>query len=588
LPPPEDAVEVPVAITIEAAPALAAAFARGGPPGHTTDDRAALLRAHAIAVADRFDDLLCLPTMRGVTRMSHQIETVKRALRALRGRALLADEVGLGKAIEAGMFFAEARLRGLVRAALVLVPASLVGQWREELRAKFGLEVATTEDDAFRADPEGFWARQPLVVASLEMARSRRHADYVVARRWDLVIVDEAHRLKNRDTLGWKLCDRLVSRFLLLLSATPVENDLTELWGVINLLRPGQLATLAEFKRRFVDRRDPARPREVDALRALLGEVMIRNTRALADVRLPPRFARTVRVAASPEERALYARIRALVAERYAHADERLSGSTLLEEAGSSPFAVRDTCARMLERPELAPELAAALREVAALARAATATGKAATLTDIVRAAGAAGEKTVVFSRYRATLTFLADTLRAHGMRYATLHGGISGPEKDAAAAEFAEDTGILLCSEVGAEGRNLQVASTLVNFDLPWNPMRLEQRIGRLHRIGQTREVHVHNLCAAESAEERILDVLDRRINLFELVIGELDLILGRLEDARDFGARVTEIYGTARNDDDVAKGFTRLGDELEAARRGYGRTKDLDRQLFGTEFEV
>jgi SNF2 family DNA or RNA helicase len=425
-------------------------------------------------------------------------------------------------------------------------------------------------------------------VASLEAARARRHFDRVVARHWDLVIVDEAHRLKNRSTLAWQLCDRLRSRFLLLLTATPVENDLGELYNIINLLKPGQLATPAEFKQRFVTRGDPTAPRNTETLRGLLSEVMIRNTRSLVDIRLPPRFAHTVKVPCGQTESELYRRLQELLRSRYDHAADRLALATLFEEAGSSPFAVRSTCEKMLARPDIDQDLSAALSDVAALAERVTVTAKADLASEILNRSRAAGEKSVVFSRFRATLEFLGELLSGRGIPHAALHGGLSGVEKGAAVARFAEDIPILLCSEAGAEGRNLQFASTLVNFDLPWSPMRLEQRIGRLHRIGQTREVHIHNFCAAGSPEERILEVLDRRINLFELVIGELDMVLGRIENEQDFEARVLEIYGRSETDQEIGDGFVKLGDELEEARQKYARSKALDRRLFGREFEV
>jgi superfamily II DNA or RNA helicase len=546
------------------------------------------LRAHQVAVTDRFDELLVLGRMRGVEQMAHQIETVKRALRALRGRALLADEVGLGKTIEAGMFLAECLHRALCESVLVLVPAALVGQWREELASKFGVETASSDDPACRARPPEFWPAQRRVVASLELCRRAPHADLVAGRPWDLVIVDEAHRLKRSGTQGHRLVDRLRSRFLLLLTATPVENNLEELYAVVSLLRPGQLSTRAEFRRRFVTAGDSTAPRDAEGLRALLAEVMIRNTRALVDVRLPPRFASTLRCAPSPAEAELYARLQEIVAARYGCSGERMALGTLLQEAGSSPRAVAATVTKMLARPGLDAALAVALQPLVELARGAPQPAKAQRLVELARASAAAGERSVVFTRYRETMAFLEETLESERLPHVRFSGEMSGPEKDAAVAALRERVPLMLCTEVGGEGRNLQCASTIVNYDLPWNPMRLEQRIGRLHRIGQTREVRIYNLCAAGSAEERILEVLDRRINLFELVVGELDMILGQLEDERGFAERVLEIYGTARSADDVGAGFTRLGDELAAARVRYERSQAAGRALFGRDFEV
>ncbi len=159
-----------------------------------------------------YDELLCLPELRDVRRYAYQVQTVRRVLSQFRGRVLLADEVGLGKTIEAGMVLKEYVMRDLVRSALILVPASLVGQWVEELSAKFGLPFDSTDNPACRKDPTGFWA-QPWVVASVATARRKPHLSAITGREYDLVIVDEAHMLRNRTTAAWKLVNTVKKRF---------------------------------------------------------------------------------------------------------------------------------------------------------------------------------------------------------------------------------------------------------------------------------------------------------------------------------------------------------------------------------------
>ncbi|MBU1702581.1 MAG: ATP-dependent helicase, partial [Candidatus Eisenbacteria bacterium] len=127
-----------------------------------------------------------------------------------------------------------------------------------------------------------------------------------------------------------------------------------------------------------------------------------------------------------------------------------------------------------------------------------------------------------------------------------------------------------------------------IVNFDLPWNPMRIEQRIGRIHRIGQEKEIEIVNLCARGSVEDHLLTILDKKINLFELVIGEVDLILGQLEDKREFSERVLEAWASANTDEDAAANFIGLSCELERAKEKYERIKSLDDSLFGEDYEV
>lgn len=558
----------------------------------TLEDVALALQAWRLKLTDQFDELLCLARLKDVRRLDYQVETVHRVLRTFRGRALLADEVGLGKTIEAGMLISEYLLRGMARTVLVVCPAALVGQWRAELADKFAVEAQSTDEARFRTNPEAAWSAgsEPrVVVASLQMIRAARHAELVRSQRWDLLVVDEAHYLKNRTTAGYKLLDSLKSRFLLLLTATPVENDLEELYNLVTLLKPGQLATPAAFKKQFVEKGDPFSPRNRERLRNLLGEVMVRNTRALAGrgIELPPRFAQTVVLDPSPQEQALYTAVVDLVRSVKDGGGSRLSLRTLLEEAGSSAEAVLDTVGRLDSGLG-----AAALTPVAEAARSATQSQarKLAKLLEIIRALGSfsPGSKAVVFTRFRATLEALSSALHAAGVAHSCFSGGMSGPEKDRAVAQLREEVPVMLATDVGGEGRNLQFANVLVNYDLPWNPMKIEQRIGRLHRIGQTREVRVFSLCARGSAEERILDVLDRRIHLFELVIGEVDLILGRALEEKEFDERIFEIYERSRTEDEIAASFEGLAEELAAARGHFEKVKELDEALFRRDFET
>ncbi|MFL5343147.1 MAG: DEAD/DEAH box helicase [Hyalangium sp.] len=554
--------------------------------------------AWRLRLAEQFDELLCLPLLRGVQRLDYQVETVLKVLRLLRGRALLADEVGLGKTIEASMLVQEMLLRGMARRVLILVPSALVGQWTEELREKFQLPARSTDAPAFRSrDPSAAWGAEGVLVASLHLAKLERHARFASAAPWDLVVVDEAHHVKNRQTAGWRLINQLQSRFLLLLTATPVETGLEELYNLITLLKPGQLSTPAEFKKRFVSAGDPLHPRNRERLRALLAEVMVRNTRARAglSVALPPRFARTLIVEPTPAERALYEAILKEVRQRaQAPASSRRALRFLMEAAGSSPHAALSSLRRSpLEEGSgseaHAPEEDAplALPHLVELAQQAAAAPSRKT-ERLLELLTQLPDKAVVFSRFKSTLAALAQALSARGIPFVTFHGGLSGPEKDQAVQSFREEARVLLATEVGGEGRNLQFAHVLINFDLPWNPMKIEQRIGRLHRIGQQHEVHIFSLCNAHSAEERILDVLDRRIHLFELVVGEVDLILGRVQGDKEFDERVFEIYASTRDEAALQQQFEALAESLAQARKGYEQIKALDAELFAEDFET
>jgi SNF2 family DNA or RNA helicase len=329
--------------------------------------------------------------------------------------------------------------------------------------------------------------------------------------------------------------------------------------------------------------RDPLEPRDPEALRGLLREVMIRNTRAASGVGLPPRRVRTIVVEPGPAERALYDELVALSRQGAPTADGEARaprGRTLLrlllEEAGSSARAV----ARTAEGAKAEGALAEGLRRVATAARAVEGSRKLDWLLELIP-----GGKLLVFTRFLATHEMLLDALAARGVAAVGFTGGMSAARRAEAVAAFRGPVDVMVCSEVGGEGQNLQFCHRLVNFDLPWNPMLIEQRVGRLHRIGQAEEVEIVNLCTAGTAEERILSVLDQRVGLFELVVGELDLIVGDVEDERDFGEQVFEIYAGSRTDDEVARGFDALGERLAAARQQLDRTKAAAAATFGDE---
>jgi len=574
---------VPVAVSVDTD-----AFVAVLSGGHFKDpDAYALaLEAQQLRFRESYDQLICLPFLQHVRSLPYQEETARKVLKDFRGRALLADEVGLGKTIEAGIVLKEYIQRGMIKSALILTPTPLVSQWKDELQSKFGLAFPSTDDPDFRTGKNGFW-ESPFLLASINIAKSKKHFDTVTKREYDLVVVDEAHHLKNRSTLNWKLVNTLKKRFLLLLSATPVENNLMELYNLITLLKPGQLKTATEFRSEFMTRGDPTDPQNRARLKDLLGQVMIRNTRAVARINLPPRFAYTVQVQPSPHEQELYERVSRLVQKINADSGSRrkLVLKNLLATAGSSPPAVAKTVRRLLLSPDLSDSGHRQARAIVNLTRSMADTRKNETLERLIRSMSG---KTIVFVKYVATLEHLSDFLTWMNIGHSLFHGAMDNAEKDRRILEFREDKDVLLTTEIGGEGRNLQFCHQMINYDLPWNPMKIEQRIGRIHRIGQEKEVVVHNLCAVGSAEEYILEILDKKINMFELVIGEIDMILGRIRGEREFSEMVYDIWVQSDSAEERRKGFGRLAAQLVRNKNGYLKTRELDEKLFGETYEL
>ena len=538
--------------------------------------------AHRISLVHGFDRLLAWPVLQGVARYEHQERTALRVLRDMRGRAILADEVGLGKTIEAGLVLKEYAVRGLIHRALVLTPAALTDQWREEMETKFSLPFAV-----LRSVRD--WDRKPFLIASMDTAKREPHRGAAQARPWDLIIVDEAHRLKNRLSLNWRFVAGLSKKYMLLLTATPVQNDMDELFNLVTLLKPGQLHTYDRFLERYVASADRRVPMRVPELRGLLRDVMVRNRRGIAFT-LPPRRVHSLAVRLSPAERRLYDDVTEFVRDAYWSASGRLPWTARLtlivlqREIGSSTFAVAETLRRLAQSPLFRLDERERLEELRQEAVAISSNVKAARLRTFLKSID---EKVLIFTQYLRTLEYLREVLEADGHRVASYHGGLSLAAKDAAVWTFREDRDIFLSTEAGGEGRNLQFARTVVNYDLPWNPLRIEQRIGRVHRLGQDREVHVVNVWAEDTVEAHLLELLDRKIHMFELVVGELDLILGNLDERRSFEDLMMDIW-VLREAEARRSALRRLGDSLVRARAQYEQVKETNQTVLSDSGEA
>jgi SNF2 family DNA or RNA helicase len=550
------------------------------------------LMAYHLQLVAGFDELLALDAI-GFQPFDYQVRAARTALRRFRGRGLLADEVGLGKTIEAGLVLKEYLLRQMVARVLILTPPGLVEQWQEELAVKFNLpDFVTSNAPEFRSLGTQAWARYPRVIASLATARRADHAQAITALEYDLVIVDEAHHLKNRSSASWQLVNALQKKYILLLTATPVQNRLSELYNLVTVLKPGQLKSPKEFSQQFVVRGDPRLPKNRALLRELLGDVMVRHSRGQISLKLPPRRAHTIRLRFHPDEQALYDGISALARQMI---EEGISGAqrfgllTLLREAGSSAAATVSTLQSLAQVAGLAP-YRSMLLSLAEQAAAVTESAKADALVKLLKAqaAGGQGDKVLVFTQFRATQEMLAQRLRQEDIAFVLYHGGLSTAQKDAAIRDFQADQPVLLSTEAAGEGRNLQFCRAMVNFDLPWNPMRIEQRVGRIHRVGQDRPVDIFNLAAEGAIEDYVLEILDRKLNMFELVIGEVDMILGQMGDERDFEEIVLDIWAQARSSEELSMGMAGLGDELVKARAAYQHTQEYDEALFGEDFDA
>ncbi len=576
----------------------------------------------------------------------HQIEAAAFALDALStGGAILADEVGLGKTIEAGLVLAQLAAEGKQR-AIVLVPASLRAQWRDELQGKFGIDARVVDGDGVRAAERHGLRTNPfdtggVVICSQPFAAMRAAELERVA--WDVAVVDEAHRLRNayrRDHRTGQALRKALRRCpKLLLTATPLQNDLMELLGLASFIDGTLLGDEESFRLQYASG-------ELDDdgaadLKARLAPVVVRTLRRQVKehVKFTARRSIVEDFAPTEEEQALYDRVsdflrredsfaipqarRALLVLVYrkilasssfalAATLERLAG-TLAEKVSGEEHteqadllleteAFEDEVEELLESsaPASRPGGAAGLRrmkdelsELRACARLARNIRTNAKADALVRGidrcftvAKACGwpEKAVVFTEFRRTQDHLARLLASKGYSVTCLSGDVSGTDRrQALVDEFRSRSQILLMTEAGAEGLNLQFCNLVVNYDLPWNPQRVEQRIGRCHRYGQQRDVLVLNfLNRKNAADARLYELLSQKLALFDGVFGSSDEILGALGSGVDFERRVLDIYQSCRSAEQIDQAFAALQSDLDArigARLAAARTLLFER---------
>jgi SNF2 family DNA or RNA helicase len=491
-------------------------------------------QAEEAMTVGNFNELQCLKHLPNLEPFSHQLETAQRVITEMHGRAILADEVGLGKTIEAGLIIKEYMVRGLAKRILILVPASLVIQWAKELNQKFGIPAVAQKK-------EYMWRQYDVVIASIDTAKREPHVRHVLDQHYDMLIIDEAHKLKNKNTKNYQFIKQIKKKYCLLLTATPIQNDMDELYNLITLLKPGYLGQTADFQKNYVETKRQARNHE--ALQDELKEVMIRNTRKDGNLLFTKRIVTAVPLTLSDEEWELYNGITQFVKEQYQSKGFKnpLALITLQREVCSSRFAAFNTLVNMHNRlPEGSPARDQIV-QLAELIRNIKKNSKAEKTLEIIQECN---DKVIIFTEYRKTQEYLHHFLAEQGITSVLFRGGFKRGKKDWMTELFQNRTQVLIATEAGGEGINLQFCNRIINFDLPWNPMRVEQRIGRIHRLGQERDVYIYNLSTQNTIEEHILNLLYEKINLFEMVIGQLDTIVEQLKLTKSIEENLIDIF--------------------------------------------
>ena len=559
---------------------------------------------------------------------------------------ILADEVGLGKTIEAGLIIAQ-RWAERKRRILIIVPANLRKQWHQELQDKFSLQALILEAKNFKqlrkdGHKTPFEQHSRVIICSYQFAKSK--ADDLQRVPWDLVVMDEAHRLRNvykpGNVIGKALKEALAHAPKVLLTATPLQNSLLELYGLVSIVDDRVFGDLSSFRDQFgaLGHADT-----FAKLRSRLATVCKRTLRR----QVQPYISYTKRIplvqefTPSQDEQALHQLVADYLRRPASHAlpasQRQLISLVLWKLLASSSYAIAGALGTMAERlegqlkaaptQELAetldedyealdeteeewsepaappsPEQLASVAEEIAELRAFQ--HQAVTIRDnakgqaLLQALGkafaeleklGASQKALIFTESRRTQTYLLELLEQSPYAGQTVlfngtntspqaqqvytawtqqHAGtdrVTGSRtadtRAALVEHFRDSARIMIATEAGAEGINLQFCSLVINYDLPWNPQRIEQRIGRCHRYGQKHDVVVVNFIdRSNAADRRVYELLAQKFQLFEGVFGASDEVLGTIGSGVDFERRIADIYQTCRNPQEIEASFQQL----------------------------
>ena len=489
----------------------------------------------------------------------HQIYAAIKVKNEFGGSAILADEVGLGKTIEAGIILKEFLISGLAKSVLILVPPSLMYQWQDELESKFDLNFVKQRDDPRFKDV----LSHELLIMSHDSATVPTQKNLLKKRDWDMVIVDEAHSMKNAETHKHQLLKELPRKFTLFLTATPIENNLRELYNLVELLKPGTFGTLSEFRNRYTE---GSQMRSLnlffkDELQQILSKIIIRTTRQQVKkyITFTDRIPHTKILKPTDDERELYDKITKIIQEKYGEGYPVLYLMIIQRMISSSNDATKRAL-QIMKKSEYVDETE--YNELMKIANRIEIDTKAIELLDIVQRQKNA--KFLIFVEWRTTQDYLARLLTKSGYSVTLFNGDMNLAERDESRERFRGEIQIMISTSAGGYGMNFQFCSNVVNYDLPWNPMKIEQRVGRVHRIGQKNDVNIYNVAYEKTIDAYILTLLYTKIQLFKMALGHLDLLFSDITDKKS-QTNLFKEYISSKDEKEAEKKFSAIGEKWE-----------------------
>jgi superfamily II DNA or RNA helicase len=553
-------------------------------------------------VIENADDLKSKKMWRDrVTPYHHQVTNLMTFCRRL-PVTLLADDVGLGKTISAGLIMSELISRGRLSKMLIVCPKLLAHQWKEELETKFDIsaEIATGKD-LLAANPDDIGA----VITTYNSARM--YLDAIPSDRFQMLVLDEAHKLRNlygvektpqvAKTFRKALEERRF-RFVLMLTATPIQNRLWDLYSLVDLLTVARghenpFGSDGMFARRFIaDRRDQARqlnPAARDEFRNIVYGYMSRVRRADAKLYFPDRVVQMHRVNPTEAELELIKAI-ALPIQKL----NRLAQISILQALTSSPEALAAQLANMARNRTVPEELAMTVKAIVAKMPLSAKLKGLEVLIDKLRKENLERWRLVVFTCRRETQTTIQAFLQERGLKVGIINGE-SGARNQETLASFRKnppDCRVIVSTEAGSEGVNLQVANVLVNYDLPWNPMIVEQRIGRVQRLASEHaHVSIFNIMLRGTFEEYIVGRLMEKLQMASHAIGDVEALLqasdiadGDEDGAKSFEDQILDLILAALAGKDVEKDTELKVQSIEDAKAELARSEESINAMLGS----
>ena len=474
------------------------------------------------------------------------------------GRACIFDEMGLGKTISATAALVELVAAKKASRAMIVAPNAVLEQWRDEMMEKFGLQP-TLATSRSRLRERILLYEEPLVVINYELLRT--DVEFILKTSFDTLILDEVTRVKNWDTQTSEAVKRLLVRNVIALTGTPLENHIGELYNIVNIVQPGFFGRYHEdFLARYTIKNPgpgwqsshpSVNPSTLDELRTRLARVSIRRIKSEVLKQLPSLTMEYVYTEPARNQKLIYDILQTSLGETLI--DEY--SFSLNEKGGPNPFTsnrirlytlLREACAdismiagylRRKQREntrdaQLLRQSQVFIRLMRVLPKLEPENAKLLELRELVRDLAEQGHKIVVFSQFVPVIKLVQDELESDGISCVSYHGQLSNDERSANLKQFTShsDVTVLASTDAGQFGLNLQAADAIINYDLPWNPARLQQRIARIHRIGQTNKVLAVNFVVKGTVEEHVRDVLENKRRIFK------DVTVSDLTETEEF----------------------------------------------------